>query len=82
MLSRELRKGTTTTAEFMVQKKPKGEVAYKDKMEKRFDISLKQGYMNKVAEMVNQGMIPVNNGCILHRVIREDQIKRSYERLE
>ena len=35
-------------------------------MEKRFEIMLRQGYENKVAGMWNTGMIPVNNGDILH----------------
>ena len=30
-------------------------------MEKRFDITLTQGYVYKVAGMLNAGMIPVNN---------------------
>ena len=38
-------------------------------MKKRFDISLREGYVNKGAGMLNQGMIPVNNGDILHRLI-------------
>ena len=32
----------------LVQKKPKGKLTYKDKMERKFDISLRQGYLNKV----------------------------------
>ena len=36
-----------------------------------FDISLRQGYVNKVAGMLNSGMISVNKGHILHRLIQE-----------
>ena len=38
-------------------------------MEKRFDILLRQGYVNKVTEMLNNGTIPVDISDILHRVI-------------
>ena len=38
-------------------------------MEKRFDITLTQGYVNKVAGMLNTHMIPVNSGDILHHLI-------------
>ena len=33
---------------------------------KKFDISLRQGYVNKVVGMLNTGMIPVNQCDILH----------------
>ena len=55
----------------LVQKKPKRKIAYKDEMEKRFDVSLRQGYVNKVTGMLSKGMIPVNNEDILHRLISE-----------
>ena len=38
-------------------------------MEKRLDTTLRQGYVCKVAEMLNKGMIPTNNSDILHRLI-------------
>ena len=38
-------------------------------MKKRFNITLRQGYVNKVAGMLNTSMIPVNNGDILHCLI-------------
>ena len=41
----------------LVQKKPKRKLMYKDKMAKRFDITLRQGYVNKVAGMLNNGVI-------------------------
>jgi len=37
--------------------------------EKRLNVTLRQGYVCKVAEMLNKGMIPTNNGDILHRLI-------------
>ena len=46
-----------------------GRPTYKEKMEKRFDISLRQGYVNKGTELINSGMIPINNSDILHCVI-------------
>ena len=58
MHSRELRKGPTTTEEYW-SRKAKSEVSVRTKW--------RQGYVNKVAEVLNQGMIPVNNGDILHR---------------
>ena len=62
----------------MVKKKQKGKLTYKDKIEKRFDISLRQGYVNKVTGMLNSGMIPVNIGDILHRLV----LRKSHQRLE
>ena len=63
---KRIKRGSEYYRRILVQKKPKGKVAYKDKMEKRFDISLRQDYLNKVAGMLNQGMIPVNNSDMLH----------------
>ena len=37
-------------------------------MEKRFDISPRQGYINKVTDLMNSGTIPVGNSHILHRL--------------
>ena len=33
-------------------------------------MTLRQDYVNKVAGMLNSGMIPVNNNDILHRLIQ------------
>ena len=52
-----------------MQKKPLGKKTFKTKMEKRLDTTLRQGYVCKVAEMLNKDMIPTNNGDILHRLI-------------
>ena len=52
-----------------MQTKPMGKKTFKMKMEKRLNVTLKQGYVCKVAEMLNKGMIPTNNGDILHRLI-------------
>ena len=38
-------------------------------MEKIFDVTLIQGYVNKVAGMLDQSMIPVNKEDILHYLI-------------
>ena len=46
-----------------------GKITFKMKMEKRLDTTLRQGYVCRVAEMLNKGMIPTNNGDILHRLI-------------
>ena len=48
-----------------MQKKPMGKKTFKMKMEKRLDTTLRQGYVCKVAEMLNKGMIPTNNSDIL-----------------
>ena len=40
-------------------------------MEKRFDISPRQGYTNRVTDLMNSGKIPVSNGDIHHRLILE-----------
>ena len=40
----------------LVKKKPKG----RDNMDKRFAISLRECYVNKVTGMLNQSMIQVN----------------------
>ena len=63
---KRIKRGSNYYRRILAQKKPKRKVAYKDKMEKRFDISLRQGYINKVAGMLNQGMIPVDNIDMLH----------------
>ena len=39
------------------------------KMKIRLNVTLRQGYVSKVVEMLNKGMIPTNNGDILHRLI-------------
>ena len=52
-----------------MQKKPMGKMSFKMKMEKRLDTTLRQGYVCRVAEMMNKGMIPTNNSDILHRLI-------------
>ena len=41
----------------ITQKKPSGKPRYKDQMVKRFDISLRQGYVNKVTDLMNSGTI-------------------------
>ena len=38
-------------------------------MEKRFGIHLRQGYVNKITGMLNDGTIPPGNADILHRLI-------------
>ena len=43
-----IKKGSNYYRRILVQKKQKVKLTYKDKMEKRFDILLKQGYVNKV----------------------------------
>ena len=52
-----------------MQKKPMGKITFKMKMVKRLDTTMRRGYVCKVAEMLNKGMIPTNNGDILHRLI-------------
>ena len=49
-----------------MQKKPMGKKTFKMKMEKRLNVTLRQGYVCKVVEMLNKGMIPTNIGDILH----------------
>ena len=38
-------------------------------MEKRVGTTLKQGYVSKVTEMLNKGMIPTGNSDIMHLLI-------------
>ena len=68
---KRIKKGSNYHWRILVQKKPKERLANKDKMEKRFDITQRQGYVNKVAGMLNQRMVPVNNDNILHQLILE-----------
>ena len=63
------KKGSSYYWRKLVQKKPMGKKTFKMKMEKRLDTMLRQSYVCKVAEMLNKGMIPTNNGNILHRLI-------------
>ena len=63
-----IRKVSNYYRRILVQNKPKGKPTYKDKIEKMFDITLRQGNVNKVAGMLNSSMIPVNHGDILHRL--------------
>ena len=37
-------------------------------MVKRLDVTLRQGFVNKVSGMLNRVMIPVNNGDIMHHL--------------
>ena len=49
--------------------KPASVVTYRSKLEKRFGVHLRQGYVNKITEMLNNGNIPPGNADILHRLI-------------
>ena len=64
-----IKKGSSYYRRILVQKKPMGKMTFKMKMEKRLDTTLRRGYVCKSAEMLNKGMIPTNNGDILHRLI-------------
>ena len=64
-----IKKGSNYYRRILVQKKPMGKITFKTKMEKRLNTTLRQGYVCKVAEMLNKGMIPTNNSDILHRLI-------------
>ena len=64
-----IKKGSNYYRRILVQKKPMGQITFKMKMEKRLNTTLRQGYVCKVAEMLNSGMIPTNNSDILHRLI-------------
>ena len=44
-------------------------MTYKSEMEKSLGVTFKQGYVNKVTEMLNSGMIPPGNSNIMHRLI-------------
>ena len=66
---KRIKKGSSYYRRILVQKKPMGKKTFKMKMEKRLNVTLRQGYVCKVAEMLNKGMIPTNNGDILHRLI-------------
>ena len=46
---KRIKKGSNYYQRIFVKKKPKGKLAYQNKMEKSFDITLKQGYVSKVA---------------------------------
>ena len=64
-----IKKGSSYYRRILVQKKPMGKMTFKMKMEKRLDTTLRRGYTCRVAEMLNKGLIPNNNGDILHRLI-------------
>ena len=66
---KRIKKGSSYYRRIITQKNPFGRPTYKDKMEKRFDISLKRGYVNKVTDLMNSGTIPVGNSNILHQLI-------------
>ena len=66
---KKIKKGSSYYWRIVKQKKPFGRPTYKDKIEKRFDISIRQGYVNKVTDLRNLGTIPVGKGDILHRLI-------------
>ena len=66
---KRIKKGSNYYRKIMVQKRPMGKMSFKMKMEKRLDTTLRQGYVCRVAEMMNKGMIPTNNSDILHRLI-------------
>merc|ERR1712079_681868 len=61
-----IKKGSSYYRRILVQKKPMGKMTFKMKMEKRLDTTLRRGYTCRVVEMLNKGMIPTNNGDILH----------------
>ena len=44
-------------------------VTYRSKLEKRFGVHLRQGYVNKITEMPNNGTVPPGNADIIHRLI-------------
>ena len=66
---KRIKKGSNYYRRILVQKRPMGKMSFKMKMEKRLDTTLRQGYVCRVAEMLNKGMIPTNNSDILHRLI-------------
>ena len=66
---KRIKKGSNYYRRILVQKRPMGKMSFKMKMEKRLDTTLRQGYICRVAEMLNKGMIPTNNSDILHRLI-------------
>ena len=66
---KRIKKGSSYYRRILVQKKPMGKMSFMMKMEKRLDMTLRQRYVCRVAEMMNKGMIPTNNSDILHRLI-------------
>ena len=66
---KRVKKWSSYYRRILVQKKPMGKKTFKMKMEKRLNVTLRQGCVCKVAEMLNKGMIPTNNGDILHHLI-------------
>ena len=63
---KRIKKGSNYYRRILMQKRPMGKMIFKMKMEKRLDTTLRQGYVCRVAEMLNKDMIPTNNGNIVH----------------
>ena len=67
---KRIKKGSTIYyRRILLKQKPTGSTTYREKMEKRFDITLKQDYVNKVTEMPNNGPIPTGKCDIMNHLI-------------
>ena len=66
---KRISKGSGYYRRILLLHKPAGEVTYRSKLEKRFGIHLRQGYVKKITAMLNNGTIPPGNADILYRLI-------------
>ena len=66
---KRISKGSGYFRRILLLHRPASTVTYRSKMEKRFGMHLRQGYVNKITGMLNDGTIPPGNADILHRLI-------------
>ena len=63
---KQIKKDSSYYRRILLIQKPRGRITYKSKMKKRFGVTLKHDYVNRVTTMLNSGMIPPGNSDILH----------------
>ena len=67
---KRIKKGSTIYyRRILLKQKPTGSTMYREKIENRFYITLKQDYVNKVTEMPKNGPIPTSKSDIMHHLI-------------
>ena len=65
-----INKGSSYYRRILLLQKPRGTITYKTKMEKRLGVTLKHSYVNRVAAMINSGMISPGNSDIIPQVFK------------
>ena len=66
---KRISKGSGHYRRILLLHKPTSEVTYRSKLEKRFGVHLRKGYVKKITAMLNNEKIPPENADILHRLI-------------